>query len=120
MLQKPVVTANVPSLKAACLEILALKLEISGGFIMKKIIILALVFVLTMCVMTGCRSVDDTATTAPSTTVAPTTRPTVPPTTNPPTTMPSITTEPGMEDILPGTEDTINPTNGANEDRSRF
>lgn len=87
---------------------------------MKKISILVLAVVLTVCVMTGCRRADDTVTTVPTTTVAPTTRPTVPPTITPPTTMPSVTTEPGMVDILPGTEDTIDPTNGANESRSRF
>lgn len=87
---------------------------------MKKIGIFALALVLAMSVMTGCRRVDNTVTTEPSTTVMPTTRPTVPPTTTPPTTMPSVTTEPGMVDILPGTEDTIDPTNGANESRSRF
>ena len=87
---------------------------------MKKLSIFALVLVIAMSVMTGCRRADNTATTAPTTTVAPTTRPTVPPTTTPPTTMPSVTTEPGMVDILPGTEDTVNPTNGANQDRSRF
>lgn len=87
---------------------------------MKKLSIFALVLVIAMGVMTGCRRADDTVTTVPSTTVAPTTRPTVPPTTTPPTTMPSVTTEPGMVDILPGTEDTVNPTNGANQDRSRF
>jgi hypothetical protein len=96
-----------------------LKSEISGGFIMKKISIFALALVLAMSVMTGCRRADTTNTTAPSTTVAPTTRPTVPPTTTPPTTMPSTTTEPSM-DILPGTEDTIDPTNGANESKAHF
>lgn len=83
---------------------------------MKKYSILALVLVLTLSVLTGCRKADTTVTTTPTTTVAPTTRPTVPPTTVPPTTMPPMTTEPTMMDILPGTEDTVNPTNGANQD----
>ena len=109
------VSTNVPSMKAGCLEILALKSEISGGFIMKKFSIFALVLVLTLSVLTGCRRADDPVTTTPSTTIAPTTKPTVPPTTVPPTTMPHITTEPTMMDILPGTEDTVNPTNGANQ-----
>ncbi len=87
---------------------------------MKKISILALALVLTMCVLTGCRGADDTTTTAPSTTVAPTTRPTVPPTTTPPTTMPNITTEPSGMDILPDAEDTVDPTSGANRDGAGF
>lgn len=86
---------------------------------MKKFGILALVLVLGLTVLTGCRKADNTVTTVPSTTVMPTTKPTVPPTTTPPTTMPSVTTEPGM-DILPGTEDTVNPTNGANQDGGKF
>ena len=114
MSPKPAASTNVPSLKGIGLEILALKSEFSGGFIMKKISILALALVLTMCVLTGCRGTDNTATTT-STTTQPTSRPTLPPATNPPTTMPSITTEPTMEDMLPGTEDTIDPTNGANQ-----
>lgn len=87
---------------------------------MKKISILALAFVLTMCALTGCRRADNTDTTAPSTTVMPTTRPTTPPATNPPTTMPSTTTEPSMGDILPGTEDTVDPTSGANDSGAHF
>ena len=85
---------------------------------MKKFSIFALVLVLTLSVLTGCRRADDPVTTTPSTTIAPTTKPTVPPTTVPPTTMPHITTEPTMMDILPGTEDTVNPTNGANQDNT--
>ena len=83
---------------------------------MKKFIILPLAFVLTLSVLTGCRRADTPATTVPSTNATvPTTRPTVPPTTIPPT-MPSTTmTEPDMGDMLPGTEDTIDPTNGANQ-----
>ena len=88
---------------------------------MKKLIILPLAFVLAMCVLTGCRRADAPATTVPTTTVAPTTRPTVPPTTTPPTTMPSTTaTEPGMDDMIPGTEDTVDPTNGANQGPATF
>ncbi len=87
---------------------------------MKKISIFALALVLAMSVMTGCRRADNTVTTVPTTTVMPTTKSTVPPTTTPPTTMPSVTTEPGMVDILPGTEDTVNPTNGANQDGAGF
>ena len=84
---------------------------------MKKISILALAFVLTMCVLTGCRRTDTNGTSSPSTTTTqPTSRPTLPPATNPPTTMPSsAATEPGMDDMLPGTEDTVDPTNGANQ-----
>lgn len=82
---------------------------------MKKFSILALVLVLTLSVLTGCRKTDTNATTTPSTTTMPTSLPTVPPTTTPPTTMPSVTTEPTMVDILPGAEDTIDPSNGANE-----
>lgn len=83
---------------------------------MRKFIILPLAFVLTLSVLTGCRRADTPATTVPSTNATvPTTRPTVPPTTIPPT-MPSTTmTEPDMGDMLPGTEDTIDPTNGANQ-----
>ena len=87
---------------------------------MKKITILALVLVLTVSVMTGCRRADNTVTTTPSTTTMPTSRPTVPPTTNPPTTMPNTTTEPSMMDIVPGTEDTVDPSNGANENKNQF
>jgi hypothetical protein len=51
----------------------------------------------------------------------PTTQPTVPPTTMPPATAPSTTaTEPSMGDLIPGTEDTVNPTNGANQDPARY
>ena len=92
---------------------------------MKRICIFALVVVLTMSVMTGCRSGnsgDTTNTTAAPTTAstaAPTTMPTMPATTAP-STMPTTTmTEPTMENILPGTEDTIDPTNGANNTNGR-
>ena len=89
-------------------------------FHMKRISIFLLVLVLSMSVLTGCRRTDTNVTTTPVTTTLPTIRPTVPPTTNPPTTMPSITTEPSTMDILPGTEDTVNPTNGANQDDMGF
>lgn len=95
---------------------------------MKKFLIFALVLVLTMSLMAGCRRKEPAATTtAPSaTTAAPTTRPTTAPTTRPttmpttePTTMPSQsgtdTTDSGMEDLLPGTEDTVDPSSGANQ-----
>ena len=87
---------------------------------MKKICILALVLVLTVSVMAGCRSGnsgDTTNTTAAPTTAstaAPTTMPTTAPTTSPATMPTTVMTEPTMEDILPGTEDTVDPTNGAN------
>ena len=89
-------------------------------FPMKRISIFLVVLVLAMSVLTGCRRSNTNVTTTPSTSTLPTIRPTVPPTTNPPTTMPSITTEPSMMDILPGTEDTVNPTNGANQDGMGF
>ena len=80
---------------------------------MKKFFALFLVLVLTVCLFAGCRA--NPAPTTPSTT-APTTAPTTMPTTAP-TTMPSTDmTDPGMDDMIPGTEDTIDPTNGANQD----
>ena len=85
---------------------------------MKKYIALVLVLVVALSVLTGCRRNKPAETTVPTTT-APTTRPTTAPTTRPttapttqPTTMP--TTGPGMEDMIPGSEDTIDPSNGAN------
>ena len=107
-------STNVPCMKGECLEILGLKSEISGGFIMKKFSIFVLVLVLVMSVLTGCRRVDDGMSTDPSITTVPTSQPTVPPVTNPPA---SSTPDSGMVDILPGTEDTINPSNGANENK---
>ena len=92
---------------------------------MKKFFALFLVLVLTVCLFAGCRA--NPAPTTPSTT-APTTRPTTAPTAAPttapttmpttaPTTMPSTDmTDLGMDDMIPGTEDTIDPTNGANQD----
>ena len=90
---------------------------------MKKYLCLALALVLTVFALTGCRRKKNEVTqptTVPPTTMAPTTRPTTAPTTAPttmpttaPTTMPS--TEPGMDDMIPGPEDTIDPSSGANE-----
>lgn len=93
---------------------------------MKKYLILVLVFVLTLCVLTGCRSRQpETTTTAPSkiptsTTAAPTTMPTTATTTAPstaPATAPTTGSamEPGIDDMIPGAEDTIDPSNGAND-----
>ena len=91
---------------------------------MKKLIALALVLVLTLGVLTGCRRKQPEATTTAPTTMAPTTRPTTAPTTRPttapttaPTTMPTVGTDrmPDMEDMIPGPEDTIDPSNGAND-----
>lgn len=86
---------------------------------MKRFCMIALVLVLTVCLMTGCfgRNNND-STSTPSTSTAPTTQPTTRPVTRPttqPTTQPD-STMPGMDDMIPGTEDTINPTNGANQD----
>ena len=90
---------------------------------MKKYLCLALALVLTVFALTGCRRKKNEMTqptTVPPTTMAPTTRPTTAPTTAPttmpttaPTTMPS--TDPGMDDMIPGPEDTIDPNSGANE-----
>ena len=98
---------------------------------MKKIISIALVAVLTLCVFTGCRSgaANNTApvTTAPAPrpstapTTAPTTRPTTAPTTAPTeasTTPSTDMTMPDMQDVVPGPEDTIDPSNGANQETS--
>lgn len=89
---------------------------------MKKFIVIALVLVLTVCALTGCRSRKQEPTTVP-TTAAPTTRPTTAPTTAPttmPTTMPTEPstdmTGPDMETLIPGGEDTVDPTSGANQD----
>ena len=81
---------------------------------MKKFSIFVLVLVLVMGVLTGCRRVDNDTNTDPSFTTVPTSLPTVPPVTNPPATK---APDSGMVDILPGTEDTINPSNGANENK---
>lgn len=77
---------------------------------MKKVCIIAFVLVLTLTVMTGCRFGGGNDTTASTT--ASTTRATTAPTTRPAT---QPTTEPMMDDMIPGTEDTIDPTNGANQ-----
>ena len=91
---------------------------------MKKILCITLAAVLTVCALTGCRSKapeNTTPSTAPATrpTAAPTTRPTTPPTTAPttaPTTPSTDMTMPDMGDMVPGSEDTIDPSNGANQD----
>lgn len=84
---------------------------------MKRFSMIALVLVLTVCLLTGCfgRNKNDNTSvpsTAPTTNVTtqPTSRPATQPTTQPDGTMPS------MDDMIPGTEDTIDPTNGANQD----
>lgn len=91
---------------------------------MKKFCSIALVLVLTVTLMAGCRSNQ------PADTSAPTSKPTRPSTaaTSAPTTMPTTAattqatqpstdmTGPGMEDMIPGSDDTIDPTNGANQD----
>lgn len=91
---------------------------------MKKYVAMALALVLTLGVLTGCRRKQPEMTTTAPTTMAPTTRPTTAPTTRPttapttaPTTMPTTGTDtmPGMDDMIPGPEDTIDPSNGANE-----
>ena len=91
-----------------------------GGFNMKKFIAIALVLVLTVCALTGCRSKKQEPTTVP-TTAAPTTRPTTAPTTAPttmPTTMPTTvpttesTTVPTTMATVPPTDDTLPDGNG--------
>ena len=94
---------------------------------MKKIICITLVAILTLCTFTGCRSRgSDTApgTTTPSQqpstrpSTAPSTRPSTAPTTAP-TTPSTGTIMPDAEDMLPGSEDTIDPSNGANQETNR-
>ena len=80
---------------------------------MKNFTILALVFVLTAGLMTGCGCTSSDAT-IPSTTAMPTPAPTTS-TTRPATTPSTDMTMPSMDDIIPGPEDTIDPSNGANE-----
>ena len=92
---------------------------------MKKFCSIALVLVLTVTMLAGCRGTTQTNTSAPST--APTTKPTTAPT-SAPTTMPTTApttqptqpstdmTGPDMGDMIPGTDDTIDPSNGANQD----
>ena len=86
---------------------------------MKKYLCLILALVLTVFCLTGCRRKKPVqtqpVTTVAPTTAAPTTRPTTAPTTAP-TTMPTTapTTAPDMEDMIPGPEDTIDPSSGAN------
>ena len=91
---------------------------------MKKFLSIAFVLVLTVAVLAGCRSNKPAPTTVPTApptraTTAPTTAPTTLPTTAPTTqpTQPSTDmTGPSMGDMIPGTDDTIDPTNGANHD----
>ena len=96
---------------------------------MKKIISIAFVLVLTVCLLAGCRS-KQPETTVPSTTAA-TEAPTTVPTTQPPTEAPTVApteapteattdiTGPDMGDMMPGAEDTVDPSSGANEDQTR-
>lgn len=75
---------------------------------MKKYLILALVFVLALSLLAGCfgrRKNENTFPATTETTVTPVTRPTTRPTTQP--------TMPSMDDMIPGTEDTIDPDSGA-------
>ena len=113
------------SVKADFVEILAVKSVFSGGFHMKKFLCISLAAVLSLCVLAGCRSKTPAATTTPSTvpatrpTTAPTTRPTTPPTTAPTTAPTSPSTDmtmPDLDDMIPGSEDTIDPSNGANQE----
>lgn len=88
---------------------------------MKKFYSIALVLVLTVAMLAGCRSTKPVVTTAPTLpstrpTTAPTTAPTTMPTTAPTTQPTTEMTDPSMEDLIPGTDDTIDPTNGANQD----
>lgn len=91
---------------------------------MSKQFRIALVLVLTLCLLTGCRSrqAEDTtvpSTTAPVVTTEPTMAPTTAPTEAPTTEATQDTTDmtgPDMEDMLPGSEDTVDPSNGANQD----
>ncbi len=72
---------------------------------MKKISIIALVLVLTLCTFTGCRGKQEMTTPTTLPTTAPTSRPTTAPTTVPTTTptMPTTTsTEPMATDTNPG------------------
>ncbi len=86
---------------------------------MKKFGIIALVLVLTVSLLAGCRSQNSN----PSTNTTPSTNNTVPSSTpviptptpsysEPTNTMPST----DMDELIPGTEDTIDPSNGANKD----
>ena len=90
---------------------------------MKRFSILALVLVLTLGLLAGCRSQSNTGTsntgntntptnTVPqNTTVVPVPTPT-PESSAPTTIMPTD----GMDEIIPGPEDMIDPSNGANKD----
>ena len=100
---------------------------------MKKISIIALVLVLTLCVFTGCRGKQDMTTPTTRPTTAPTTRPTPAPTTMPTTTptMPTIIdTAPMTTDTTPGDtaigdsgmvgQDSTDNTNGRSNISGRF
>lgn len=78
---------------------------------MKKFTVIAFVLVLTLGLFTGCRGTEDNMTTPPATTTPSTSRPATAPSTQATT----ETTMPGMDDVIPGPEDTIDPSNGANE-----
>lgn len=81
---------------------------------MKNLTILALVFVLAAGLMTGCGCTSSDMNTTPATTVAPTTAPTTAPVTRPSTAPTTEMTMPDAEEMIPGPEDTIDPSNGAN------
>ena len=75
---------------------------------MKKTFAVLLIIALSIALLTGCfgrRKKEPTVPTTTAPTVAPTTRPVTVPTTAP--------TMPSMDDIIPGTEDTVDPDSGA-------
>lgn len=93
---------------------------------MKKYGYTALALLLVISLLAGCRSKKADDTTVPHvTTTAPTTQATTPPaTTMPrPTTQPTQpsadTTESTMDELIPDTGDTVDPTNGANQPKFR-
>lgn len=65
---------------------------------MKRSMHIAVLVALLLCTFAGCRSGSTNNTTAATT-----------------STTQAATTKPGMDDMLPGPEDTIDPSNGANE-----
>lgn len=82
---------------------------------MKKFTILALVFLLSAGMLTGCGCTSSDMNTTTNTT---NTRPlpnTTPATTRPSTAPSTNMTMPSMDDVIPGPEDTIDSTNGANK-----
>lgn len=93
---------------------------------MKKICILALSAVLTVGLLTACRSQNTANSSSPSSLPAPSTQATTVPTTQPTTqptqpstemTQPSTDMPEGtMGDMIPGMEDTIDPSNGENQE----